>query len=41
MSTTEEIMKFISENEDFLVKLYADTGKTNLGEYFINFIREK
>jgi hypothetical protein len=37
MSTTEEIMKFISDNEEFLVKLYADTGHTNLGDYFINY----
>lgn len=41
MSTTEEIMKFISDNEDFLMKLYSDTGRTNLGEYFLNYLREK
>jgi hypothetical protein len=41
MSTTEEIMKFISDNEDFLMKLYSETGRTNLGEFFINYLREK
>ncbi len=30
MSTTEEIMNFISENEDFLVKLYAEQVKQTL-----------
>jgi hypothetical protein len=41
MSTTEEIMKFITDNEDFLMKLYSETGRTNLGEYFLNYLREK
>ena len=41
MSTTEEIMKFISDNEDFLFKLYSETGQTNLGDYYLNYLREK
>jgi hypothetical protein len=41
MSSTDEIMKFILDNEDFLMRLYTDTGHTNLGEYFLNYLREK
>ena len=41
MSTTEEIMKFISDNEEFLFKLYTDTRQTNLGDYYLNYLREK
>jgi len=38
MSTTEEIMKFISDNEDFLMKYFQETGKTNLGDYFLKYL---
>ena len=41
MSSTEEIMKFIGDNEDFLIKLYNETGQTNLGDYYLNYLREK
>lgn len=41
MSTQEEIMKFIVDNEDFLSKLYNETGQTNLGDFYLNYLRDK
>jgi hypothetical protein len=29
------------ENEDFLLKVLNEQGKTNLGDIFINYLREK
>lgn len=37
----QEIMKFMEENEDYLTDLLRTTGKTNLGEYFLKFLRDK
>lgn len=37
----EEIQKFIKENEEYLKELYEKTGKTNLGDYFINYMKQK
>jgi len=37
----DEINRFIDDNEQFLSDLLRDKGKTNLGEYFINRMREK
>lgn len=41
MSTVEEIQKFMIDNEEFLTKVLQETGRTNLGDYFINFLRDK
>lgn len=41
MSNQNEIQKFMRDNEDFLCKILQETGKTNLSDYFLNFLREK
>jgi len=34
-------MKFIQENEDFLLKTLKDTGKTNLGNFLTSYFDKK
>jgi len=29
------------ENEDFLTKVLQDTGRTNLSDYFLRYLRDK
>jgi len=41
MSSQAEIQKFMRDNEDFLSKILKDTGKTNLSDYFLIYLREK
>jgi hypothetical protein len=41
LSSPQEIEKFMKDNEEFLLKLLKETGRTNLGDYFTNFLREK
>jgi hypothetical protein len=41
MSSPEEINKFMKENEEFLTKVLRETGRTNLSEYFLIFLRDK
>lgn len=41
MGSAEEINKFMKDNEDFLTKELQENGKTNLGEYFLNYLRDK
>ena len=31
----------MQENEDFLKKVLKDTGKTNLSDYFLNYLKTK
>jgi hypothetical protein len=31
----------MKENEDFLLKTLKETGKTNLSDYFLKYLREK
>lgn len=31
----------MKDNEEFLLKVLQETGSTNLGNYFINYLREK
>lgn len=37
----DEIKKFMVENEEFLLKVFQETGKTNLAGYFIEYLEEK
>ena len=41
MSSVDEIIRFMKDNEEFLQKLFKDTGNTNLGDYWINYVKEK
>jgi len=41
MSSQAEIQKFMRDNEDFLGKILKETGKTNLSDYFLIYLREK
>lgn len=41
MRTKPEIDKFMRDNEDFLCKYYQQEGRTNLGDYFTNYLRDK
>lgn len=41
MTSVEEITKFMKENEEFLIKELKEQGKTNLGDYFTNYLRDK
>ena len=36
-----ELQKFMQENEDFLLKVQRDTGRTNLSEFFTNYLSDK
>ena len=36
-----EIQKFMAENEEFLKKILAETGKTNLMDYFTKYLKAK
>lgn len=29
------------DNEEFLLSIMKETGKTNLGDYFTNYLRDK
>jgi len=31
----------MQENEDFLLTILKDTGRTNLSDYFTNYLRDK
>jgi hypothetical protein len=31
----------MKENEDFLKELYDKTGRTNLGDYFTHYLKQK
>jgi hypothetical protein len=33
-----ELHKFMAENEDFLLKILKDTGRTNLSDIFMNYL---
>ena len=37
----DQIDIYVEENEDFLDQVYKETGTTNLGQYFINYKRDK
>ena len=39
--TEPEIQKFMKENEEFLRKVLKETGKTNLSDYFLNYLHMK
>ena len=41
MANFDEIKKFMRDNEEFLSELKKTTGKTNLGEFFDQFLRQK
>jgi hypothetical protein len=36
-----EIQKFMGENEEYLLELYTKKGTTNLGEYFLQYLKNK
>ena len=35
------MQKFMRDNEEFLLKVLKEQGKTNLGDFFLNYLREK
>lgn len=37
----QEILKFMEENEEYLQELMKTTGKTNLGDYFLKFLKDR
>jgi len=39
--TYEEVKKFIETNEEFLNELLVQTGRTNMNDYFFQYIKEK
>jgi hypothetical protein len=41
MNSDEEILKFIEENEEYITDMYKTYGKTNLDEYYLQYLKEK
>ncbi len=41
MANIDEIKKFMRDNEDFLSEIKKNQGKTNLGEFFEQYLRQK
>lgn len=39
--TPDQIPKFIRENDQFMHEVYTTSGRTNLGEFYLNFLKEK
>jgi hypothetical protein len=39
--SSDQIPKFIRENDQFLQEVYTTTGRTNLGEFYLNYLKEK
>ena len=41
LESQDEINRFIDDNEQFLADLMRDRGWTNLGDFYLNRVREK
>lgn len=39
--TEPELQKFMVENEEFLLKVLQETGRTNLSDIFLNYLKNK